>query len=56
MYDDFTLRARCLKTGRFKCSPLYVTANEGEIPTTTAGGLWGAYLMTLAHFCKKLAS
>ncbi len=25
-----------------------VTRNEGEIPTTTAGGLRGAYLMTVA--------
>ncbi len=29
--------------------------NEGEIPTTIAGGFWGAYLMTLAHVCKELA-
>ena len=27
-----------------------------EIQTTIAGGLWGAYLMTVAHFCKELAS
>ncbi len=33
-----------------------VTPNEDEIPTATAGGLWGAYLMTFAHFYKELAS
>ncbi len=32
------------------------TGNAGEIPTTIAGGLWGAYLMTVAHFYKELAS
>ena len=25
-------------------------APNGEIQTTTAGGLWGAYLMTATHF------
>ena len=40
----------CIKTGRFQRS------HEGEIQTTIAGGLWGAYLMTIAHFCKDLAS
>ncbi len=49
----FTL---CLKTGRFNRNPLLLTANEGEIPTTTARDLWGAYLITVAHFCKELAS
>ncbi len=33
-----------------------VAGNEGEIPTTLAGGLWGAYPMTAAHFYKELAS
>ncbi len=46
----------CLDTERFKRSLLSVTPNESEIPTTTAGGLWGAYLITVAHFCKDLAS
>ena len=55
MCDSFTLYTLCLKTGRFKCSPLSVTPNEGEIPTTTAGELWGAYVMTVAHFCNELA-
>ncbi len=32
-----------------------VTPNQGEIQTTSAGGLWGAYLMTVAHFYKELA-
>ena len=32
------------------------TGNEGEIPTSTAGGLWGAYLMTVADFWEELAS
>ena len=56
MCERFTLCTLCLKSGRFKGSPLSVTGNEGEIPTTTAGGLWGAYLMTVAHFCKELGS
>ncbi len=51
----FTLYTLCLKTGRFKCSPLGVTANEGGIQTTIAGGLWGAYLMPFTYFCKELA-
>ena len=56
MCDSFALYTFCLKTGRFKRSPLWVTANEGEIPTTTAGALWGAYLMTVTHFYKELGS
>ncbi len=28
----------------------------GEIPTTTAGELWGAYLMTASHSYNKLVS
>ena len=37
-------------------APMYAgTGNEGEIPMTTVGGLWGAYLMTTANFCKELA-
>jgi len=55
MCDSFTLYTLCLKSGRFKDSPLSVTRNEGEIPTTTAGGLLGAYLMTVAHCCKEQA-
>ncbi len=30
--------------------------NEDEIPTFFAGWFWGAYLMTIAPFCKELAS
>ncbi len=33
-----------------------VTPNKGEIPTTTAGGLWGTYLRTAVYFYKELAS
>ncbi len=32
----------------------WVSPNEGEIPTTLAGGLWGTYLMTVAHFYNAL--
>ena len=56
MCDSFTLYTLCLETGRFKRSMLWVSPNEGEIQTTTAGGLWGAYLMTVAHFYKELGS
>ncbi len=44
-----------LQTGWFHTA-LSGNATKGEIPTTTAGGLWGAYLMTVAHFYKELAS
>ncbi len=54
--DILTLYRLCLNTGRFKCSPLWVTDDEGEFQTTTAGGLWGAYLVTFGHFCKERAS
>ncbi len=47
---------RCLQTDRFKRSPLSVTPREGEMRTTTAGGLWGAYLMTIARFHNELAT
>ena len=46
----------CQKPGRFKRSHALGTGAKGGIPTTTAGGLWGAYLMTVAHFYKELAS
>ena len=57
MCDGLTLLQVLSKTGTVLTQP----ANGGkvrnsEIQTTTAGGLWGAYLMTLAHFCKELAS
>ncbi len=32
------------------------TGNEWEIPTSAAGGLWGAYLTTAAQLCKAVAS
>ena len=48
----YTLR---LKTERSHAA-LSGNATTGEIPTTTEGGLWGAYLMTVAHFYKELAS
>ncbi len=32
------------------------TGNEGEIQTTIVGGLWGAYVCTVAHLYKELAS
>ncbi len=50
MCDRFTLYTLCLETGRFKRSILCVTGNEGEIQTTTAGGLWGAYLTIFGGF------
>ena len=56
MCDNVALYTLCSKTGRLTCSPLSVTGNEGEIQTTTAGGLWGAYLMTLAHVYNELAN
>ncbi len=45
----------CLKTGRLKRSLLSATPNEGEIQTTTAGGLWGPYLMKVTHNYNELA-
>ena len=43
----------CLKPERFKRSHVWGRLTKGEIQTTTAGGLWGAYLMTVAHFCER---
>ena len=58
MWDNLHFNTLCLKTERFHSNAAnYALNNKGaEIPTTTAGGLWGAYLMTVAHFCRELAS
>ncbi len=56
MCDCFMFYTICLKRGRFKRKSLSATPNEGEIQTTTAGGLLGAYLMTVGHFYNEIAS
>ena len=55
MFDRLTLLHVLSKTGTVLTQPANVgKVRNAEIQTTTAGGLWGAYLMTVAHFCKKL--
>jgi len=54
MCDSFITFLHVLtKTGTVRKQTLTL---DRTIPTTTAGGLWGAYLMTVAHFYKELAS
>ncbi len=53
IYDNFTLLHVLSKTGTAQTQPCI---RETTIGTTTAGGLWGAYLMTVAHFQKEAAS
>ncbi len=57
MSNNFTLlHVLSTNCNGFNAALYTETRNEVEIPTTTAGGLWGAYLMTFAHFAKnKLA-
>ena len=57
MCDSFTLLHVPSKNGAAKTQlPMMGLVPNNEIPTTTAGGLWGAYLMTVVHFYKELAS
>ncbi len=57
MCDTFTLLHALSKKRNGSNAAMHAgMGNEGEIPTTTAGGLWGACLMTVAHFCRELAS
>ena len=47
MYASFTLLHALAQNGTAKSSQ----ATTGrKIQTTTAGGLWGPYLMTVVHF------
>ena len=51
MCGSYTLLHDPSKTGAAKSQiPMRGPYRNSEIPTTTAGGLWGAYLMTVAHF------
>ncbi len=57
MWDNSTLLHVLSKNGTVQMQTNEErTPYEGKIQTSTAGGLWGAYLMTVAHFCKELAS
>ena len=57
MCDSYTLLHDPSKNGAAKSQiPMREQYRNSEIPTTTAGGLWGAYLMTVTHFYMELAS
>ncbi len=48
MFDSFTLLHDVQKRSGSNAAMYAWTGNESEIPTTTAGELWEAYLMTVA--------
>ncbi len=51
MCDSWTLLHDPSKTGAAKISDTDAGPyRNSEIQTTTAGRVWGAYLMTVAHF------
>ncbi len=57
MCDSWTLLHVPFENGAAKSQiPMGERYRNNEIPTTTAGGLWGAYLMTVTHFYMELAS
>ena len=57
MYDSCTLLHDPSKNGAAKSQiPMREPYRNNGIPTTTAGGLWGAYLMTVVHFETELGS
>ena len=57
MCDGCTLLYDPSKKGAAKSQmPMRGTYRNNEITTTTAGGFWGAYLMTVVHFWKELGS
>ena len=50
MCDSYTLLHNPSKNGTAKSqNPIRGLYRNNEIPTTTAGGLWGAYLMTVVQ-------
>ena len=54
MCDSYTHLHDPSKTGAAKSQiPMRGLYRNNEIPTTTAGGLWGAYLMTVVNFCER---
>ena len=57
MCDSCALSHDPSKNGAAKSQiPMLALYRNSEIPTTTAGGLWGAYLMTVVHFETELGS
>ena len=57
MCDSYALLHDPSKNGAAKSqNPMRALYRNNEIPTTTAGGLWGAYLMTVVHFWMELGS